>query len=196
MNTYLYEFEGRLYINLTNKCSNSCNFCIRNGREGVNGHYLWLDIEPTVQDIIEQLEDNNMDYDRYIFCGFGEPIYKLDVITEVGKYLKSKGKFVRINTNGHGNLIHNKNIVPILAEAVNKVSISLNASNAKEYQRICNSEFGEDGFNGMIDFAKKCKEFGLDAVLSVVDCIGKEEIDNCQKLADSLDIPLRVRVFE
>ena len=32
-NTVVYTLNQKAYINLTNRCSNRCDFCIRNGRE-------------------------------------------------------------------------------------------------------------------------------------------------------------------
>lgn len=195
MDTLVYSINNNLYINLTNKCSNSCNFCIRNGREGISDYHLWLEKEPTAKEILDALKDK-MNFDLYVFCGFGEPIYQLDVIEEVGGYLKSQGKKVRINTNGQGNMIFKEDITGRLAKGVDIVNVSLNASNKQEYQRICNSEFGEDAFDGLIDFAKKCKEKGLDVVFSIVDCIGEEEIEACKKVAKDNGIPLRIRKYE
>lgn len=195
MDTIVYAIGNNLYINLTNRCSNDCTFCLRNGREGIRGYKLWLKKEPTASEIIQALEDK-MNYDLYVFCGFGEPTYKIDVIEEVGTYLKSKGKKTRINTNGQANLIFNKDITEQLAKGVDIVNVSLNASNAKEYQRVCQSEFGEKAFGAMLDFAKKCKERGMDVIFSIVDCIGEEEIEACKKVAKENGIPLRIREFE
>ena len=32
MDTITYELGNNLYINLTNRCSNDCEFCVRNGK--------------------------------------------------------------------------------------------------------------------------------------------------------------------
>ena len=88
MNNYVYTIGNKIYINLTNRCSNNCDFCIRKGRDGMENQRLWIDAEPDVQDILDQLPDNLDDYDEEIvFCGFGEPTYNLDTLDEVASFL-------------------------------------------------------------------------------------------------------------
>lgn len=197
MDNYVYEVGSNLYINLTNQCSNSCVFCIRNGREGMNNTPLWLKNEPAALDVIVSLEKKDLTkYGEVVFCGFGEPTYNLDALIEVGKYLVGKGKKVRLNTNGHGNKINGRDITPLLVGAVNEINVSLNASSAQQYNRECNCIYGEEGFFLMLDFAKACKKNGIKVVLSVVDVVGDNEIEKCKQLAAKHNLPLRVRKFE
>ena len=105
MNNYVYEVGNNLYINVTNQCSNDCFFCIRNGHDDMNGTNLWLDKEPTFDDVLAQLPSDLSKYGEIVFCGFGEPTYKIDLLSELGKYFKSKGMTTRLNTNGQANLI-------------------------------------------------------------------------------------------
>jgi len=193
---FVYELNNTLYINLTNRCTNSCNFCIRNNHNSVGGKELWLTREPSFEDVIAQLPENVRAYKEAVFCGFGEPTCRLEVLTKVGKHLKTLGMAVRLNTNGQGNLFHGRDITGDLAVAVDIVNVSLNASNAKEYQRICQSEYGDNSFNAMLDFAKLCKEKGLEVIMSVIDIIGKKEIAACQKLCEEKNLNLRVRTYE
>ena len=75
---------------------------------------LWLEKEPTVQEVINEFESININlYDEIIFCGFGEPTERLDAIIEIAKYLKSinSNTKIRINTNGLGDLI--KKMLPL-----------------------------------------------------------------------------------
>lgn len=196
MNNYVYEVGNNLYINLTNKCSNDCFFCIRNGHDDMNGTNLWLDCEPDFDDVVNQLPDDLSKYDEIVFCGFGEPTYKIDLMCQLGRFFKSKGKTTRINTNGQANLIFGDDVTEKMVGAIDKVNVSLNASNAKEYQRICKSVFGEDSFESMLEFAHQCQDLGMDVIMSVVDIIGKDEVDACQQLCDERGLKLRVRVFE
>lgn len=196
MNNYVYEVGDNLYVNVTNKCSNKCTFCIRNEHDGMNGKNLWLDKEPTVQEIIDSLPKDLSKYNEVVFCGFGEPTYKLDVICEVGRYVKSKGKRTRINTNGQANLIHGQDVTEDLVDAIDVVNVSLNASNAGKYQEICKSKYGTVAFVSMLDFAYKCQRRGMKVIMSVVDVIGEEEIADCQALCDKKGLTLRVRKFE
>ena len=93
MNTYVYEIDDNLYINLTNKCSNSCSFCVRNGKDAYYGNKRWLTKEPTAEDVLSAI-DYGKKYKEIVFCGFGEPTYRTDVIVEIAKELKKKGYFL------------------------------------------------------------------------------------------------------
>lgn len=194
-NNYVYEFGDSLYLNLTNRCPNNCEFCIRNIKKGVSGNDLWLIKEPTVEELIEDISLFPLKkYKEVVFCGFGEPMCALSLISQVAPYLKSKGCKTRINTNGLGNLINNRDDVPeLIAPYIDYVSISLNASNAKTYQEICRSKYGEGAFDAMLAFAKGCVDAGIDTTMSVVDFIGEEEIEACRRLVATTGAHFRVR---
>ena len=192
--TYSYQIENNLYINLTNKCSNACTFCVRNGKDSYYGNSLWLDKEPTVQEVIDSI-DFTKSYNEIVFCGFGEPTYRINELVELAKYFKSKGYKTRLNTNGQGNLINNKDITVMLKGVIDLVNVSLNMPNKIEYQKICVSKFGEQAFDALIDFAVGCKNNNVNVCFSVVDCIGAEKVEMCKKLAEQVKIPLRVREF-
>lgn len=158
---------------------------------------LWLDELPSSNDVIAQLPENLDDFDEeVVFCGFGEPTYNLDALEDVALFLHCKNKTTRINTNGQANLINNADVTSLIADTCDVVNVSLNASTAKQYQAVCHSIYGEKAFDEMLDFAKKIKAKGAKVVLSVVDCIGKKEIEACQKIADKLGVTLRVREKE
>ena len=193
-NTIVYEYQGKTYINLTNCCTNSCNFCIRNTNDGVADYYLWLDKEPTAAEVIAALNKTEL-CDEAVFCGFGEPLCAFEVLVEVAKYLKEQGKRVRINTNGQASLIVGEGAAEKLAGLIDIVNISLNASTAAEYNRICNCTFGEEGFDALIAFAAECKKYIPRVIFSVVDVIGEEEIAACKAVADSVGVEFRVRSF-
>ena len=196
--TYAYVLDGNLYINLTNKCSNGCDFCVRNERASYYGNYLWLRHgEPTPEKVIAAV--NGMgDLSRFkeaVFCGFGEPTYRVEEMTALCDYFHSKGLSTRLNTNGQGNLINKRDIVTELKNKIDLVNVSLNASCAEKYQKICRSQFGESGFEAMIEFAKLCKKNGVNCRFSIVDCIGEEEVEACKRLAESARIPLYIRSY-
>lgn len=194
MDTYIYKFEDNLYINLTNRCSNDCSFCLRNSFDGVGGSSLWLSREPTADDIIGLLETTQLSqFRQVVFCGYGEPTYKADEIVKIGSYLKRRGAFVRLDTNGHGNLINGRDIVPELAGAVDFVSVSLNNSSADEYIDLCKPAFGPDAYPALIEFAVSCKRAGLAVQFSIVDTISAEEIERCKRISADFSIPLRIR---
>ena len=196
--TYAYTLDGNLYINLTNKCSNGCDFCVRNERASYYGNYLWLkNGDPTVEKVIAAVNGFG-DLSRFkevVFCGFGEPTYKVAEMVALCDYFHGKGLSTRLNTNGQGNLINKRDIVPDLKGKIDFVNISLNASCAEKYQPICRSQFGESGFAGLIEFAKLCKRNEINCRFSIVDCIGEEEVEACKRLAESVRIPLYVRKY-
>ena len=196
--TYAYTLDGNLYINLTNKCSNGCDFCVRNERASYYGNYLWLkNGDPTVEKVIAAVNGFG-DLSRFkevVFCGFGEPTYKVAEMVALCDYFHEKGLSTRLNTNGQGNLINKRDIVPDLKGKIDFVNISLNASCAEKYQPICRSQFGESGFAGLIEFAKLCKRNEINCRFSIVDCIGEEEVEACKRLAESVRIPLYVRKY-
>ncbi len=195
MNTTVYTIDDKVYINLTNRCSNSCDFCVRNGKETFCDYYLWLDKEPAAADIISELE-RYMQYDEFVFCGFGEPLYRLDAIIEIAEFLKSRQKNTRINTNGQADLInHGVDTAKLLKGRIDVIGISLNATTAAKYQEICHCDFGEEGYASLLRFAKACKQEGLRVKLSIVDCISPTEIAQAKEIAKSLGVELRIRKY-
>ena len=197
MNNYVYIIGKKIYINLTNRCSNKCDFCIRQGREGMADTSLWIDDEPTAADVIEQLPENLDEYDsEVVFCGFGEPTYNLEALDEVASYLHCVDKTTRINTNGQANLIHGQDVSEVIVASCDVINVSLNECNAAKYQAHCNSIYGDKAYGAMLEFASLCKAKGGNVIFSVVDSIGQADVAECQKLADKMGIPLRVRVKE
>jgi len=196
--TYLYVLDGNLYVNLTNKCSNACDFCVRNERSSYFGNYLWLKNGDPTAEKVKAAANGYGDLTRFkevVFCGFGEPTYRLAEMLALCDYFHEKGLKTRLNTNGQGNLINKRDIVPDLKGKIDFVSISLNASCYEKYQAICRSQYREAGFDSMIEFAKLCRRNGIDCRFSVVDCIGEDEVQACKYLAESVRIPLYVRKY-
>ncbi|MBQ7793237.1 MAG: radical SAM protein [Clostridia bacterium] len=192
-----YPFEGHLYINLTNRCTNKCKFCIRFTPSGVDGIDLWLEREPTVEEIKKALEEADFtSYDEIVFCGYGEPMLRYDAVLEVARFIRANSDAkIRVNTNGHANRAAGKDITPELEGLIDVISISLNAKNAAEYNEICVCDYGEDGFYEMLNFAKKAKNYVPKVVLSVVDTISKDDIEACRKIAEEAGVEYRVRIY-
>lgn len=197
--TITYELGSSLYVNITNRCSNACSFCVRQKHDGVNGKdNLWLDREPTVLEIKADFEKRDLDkYEAVVFCGYGEPMMRTDAVIEVAKWLKEKNPNtkIRINTNGQANLINNRDITPELCGIIDTVSISLNAENSAKYQEVCVSEFGEAAYAGLLEFASLAKKYVPEVVLSVVDIMSEDEIEACRKIAETCGVSFRVRAF-
>ena len=196
--TYAYTLDGNLYLNLTNKCSNGCDFCVRNERTSYYGNYLWLRHgDPSAEKVISALNGfgDLTKFKEAVFCGFGEPTYKMTEMLALCDYFHEKGLKTRLNTNGQGALINKRDIVPELKGKIDFVNISLNASCAEKYQKICRSQYGESGFEAMVEFGKSCRRNGIACRFSIVDCIGEEEVEACKRLAQSVNVPLYIRNY-
>lgn len=196
MMTIFYPIGESLYVNLTNKCPCRCVFCVRDEHETVgNNNSLWLDHDPSMEEIKEDLERFDLkDYKEIVFCGFGEPMMRMDDLIETAKYIKSKADIkTRINTNGLGDLIHEKNTAECIKDCIDSVSISLNAPDKESYCRVTRPKFGEQSFEAMLKFAEECRDCGINIAFSVVDEITPEEIEKSKELAESLGVKLRVR---
>lgn len=193
----VYNYQNQLYVNVTNRCTNKCTFCIRFTPSGVDNIDLWLEHEPTVEEIINALEEKEYkNFNEVVFCGYGEPLMRFDAVMEVCRYIKENSDVkIRINTNGHANYCAKRDVTPEMKGLVDLISISLNASTPKGYQDVCKCEFGEDGFFEMLDFAKKAKEYVPAVILSVVDVIDKEEIEACRKITEEIGVTYRVREY-
>lgn len=194
----LYIYKNKVYLNITNKCPCACTFCIRSKKDAIgNASSLWLNHNPSFEEVKKAIDDFNFDgFDEVIFCGYGEPTNSFDVLVQTAKYLRQKfGIKIRVNTNGLGSLVNERDISKELCDNVDAVSISLNCSNKEDYLETVRPKFGIKSYEEMLDFAKKCKKHTDNVMLSVVDVIGKEEVKKCQKIADDLGIGLRVRVY-
>lgn len=192
LDTYIYKIGDKNYINLTNRCTNDCEFCVRRTEKGVAGYELWMEKEPTAQDIIDLLDKDRTDV---VFCGYGEPTIKIDELKEIAAYVKNYGGHTRINTNGHASVYHGRDIAKELVGLIDEVSISLNEADAKKYEKVVHSRYGEDGFRYMLNFARDCVKYGIKTTLSVVDVISPEDIETCRKIAEDIGAHFRVRHY-
>ena len=198
--TILYKVHNNLYVNLTNRCTCSCTFCLRNEKETVGeSSTLWLEHEPSVEEVKKEFEKFNMDeYNEVVFCGFGEPTERIDDLREIAKFVKEKyHKKIRINTNGQGSLSNGKDIAPMMKGVVDIVSVSLNTPNEKRYNEIVRSRFGDQAYQAMLSFVKEVKKYVPEVVLSTVSTtITKEEEEECRKICEDLGVTYRIRPFE
>ncbi len=193
--TICYVLENTLYINLTNRCTNRCTFCVRDKDCGIGDVNLWLEREPTQEEIIADIDKfNPNNYDEVVFCGYGEPTMRLDVLLACAAHIKKTyGAKIRINTNGQANLFYKENIAPRLSGLIDVVSISLNAKNAEEYDALCKSVYGRESFSALIAFAKACTEYVDTVIMSVVDILPEADIEACRMIAEKAGACLRVR---
>lgn len=198
--TILYKVHNNLYVNLTNRCTCSCTFCLRNEKETVGeSSTLWLEHEPSVEEVKKEFEKFNMDeYNEVVFCGFGEPTERIDDLIEIAKFVKEKyHKKIRINTNGQGSLSNGKDIAPMMKGVVDIVSVSLNTPNEKRYNEIVRSRFGDQAYQAMLSFVKEVRQYVPEVILSTVSTtITKEEEEECRKICEDLGVTYRIRPFE
>ena len=198
--TIFYEVHDNIYVNLTNKCPCACTFCLRQTRDHMeNSHVLWLEHAPAFDEVKEAMK--KVDFTKYkevVFCGFGEPTEALEVLKQTAKLIKETYHMpIRINTNGLGNLVNERDIVPELKGLVDTVSISLNTPNADEYHKLVRSRFGEQSFDAMLAFAKECTEYIPNVVMTTVaTTITHEEEKQCQEICDRVGAKYRIRPWE
>mgnify|MGYP002544077508 CR=1 FL=1 len=194
--TLLYPIGKSLYVNITNLCCCKCVFCVRDITDSVGGSdSLWLDHEPTMDELKAELEKFDLDdYEEVVFCGYGEPLMRINEVVEFANYIKTKKNIkIRVNTNGLSDLIHNKKTAQMLKDNIDAVSISLNAPNKVKYNEVTKPKFGEKSYEALLDFATDCKKYIKEVNFSVVDEINEKEIQESKELAESMNIPLRVR---
>jgi TatD family-associated radical SAM protein len=202
MMTIAYQVKNGIYVNLTNRCPCACTFCLRTKGPGVYGSpSLWLDREPTEAEVVAALDAQ--DWTRFreaVFCGYGEPTERLDVLLAAASHLKARDPAlrIRVNTNGLSDLINGRPTAALFAGCVDCLSISLNTDDPAEYLALCRPKFGADAFPALLAFAREAASAVPEVVLTVV---GEPVTDvakqaRCRALAESLGARLRVRPFE
>ena len=199
--TATYRVGTGLYVNLTNRCPCACTFCIRQNGDGVYGSdSLWLEREPTADEVCESIEKDLGACRELVFCGYGEPTERFDTLLEVAARFKRTHPSVpiRVNTNGLADLIAGEPTAHRLKGLVDAVSISLNAPTAEEYVALCRPKFGTAAYPALLKFAKDVKGFVKDVTLTVVGTVDltPEKEAACRRVAAKCGVPLRVRRFE
>jgi TatD family-associated radical SAM protein len=195
----VYWLDNNLYLNITNLCSNSCYFCLRRYRCGVGGFNLKLTEEPTFDQIVAELSEvfHMRSWDGLVFCGFGEPTERLDVLLDLVRWARKhsgRSMQIRLDTNGHGYVLNpDKDVAGLLkAAGVDKVSVSLNAGDMETYVEICMPTFPE-AYEAVLDFIRKAK-----LVLEVeATAVRVPEVDlaKVQAVADGLGVKFNVREY-
>jgi len=187
---FAYTIGYSIYLNITNRCTNDCVFCIRRTKEGL-GYDLWLEREPSLDDLMKAV-GNVRQYREVVFCGYGEPLIRDALVIEASRVLKRKGASIRIDTNGQAGLIHGRDVASELAGLVDAVSISLNAADPGQYVALCRPQHGEKAYSALLDFALQCKKYIPRVVLSVVRWPGVD-IEGCRKIARSMRADFKIR---
>lgn len=194
--TIIYEAHGNLYLNITNRCTADCVFCIKRYSDGVYGYNLRLSKEPTLSQIIKELSGFELSqYKEVVFTGFGEPLVRLDDVLEVTKWLTTRGIPVRLDTIGHAKLLYpDRNVALELAESGMKVvSISLNAQDADTYNQLCDPKYIK-AYQKMLEFATDVSKAGMELRFTVVN-LPVVDIEKCKKIAKEYCADLKVRGY-
>ena len=185
-----YQVKNAVYVNLTNRCPCDCVFCLRRNGPGVYGSdSLWLEREPTVEEVIESLAKQKLEaFPEVVFCGYGEPTERLE----------HPGLHIRVNTNGLADLIAGAPTAPRFKGLVDTLSISLNTPDAAEYMTMCRPRFGEAAYPALLRFAGEAKEYVPEVVMTIVGepVTSKEKQAACQAICDRIGVHLRIRPYE
>jgi len=199
--TITYKVKNGIYINLTNRCPCACTFCLRTHADGVYGSdSLWLEREPTVEEVCRSLEKWDMsEIEEIVFCGYGEPTERLADLLEVAGFIKSKWEIpIRINTNGLSDLINGRNTAPELEGLIDTVSVSLNTPDEDEYLKIVRPRFGKGSFEAMLGFTRECTKYVPRVCMTVVGepVTSMAAQEKCRAICTTLGAQLRVRPYE
>jgi len=193
----VYWLGNNLYLNITNRCPNNCYFCFRKFKDGIQGFNLKLGKEPSPNEVIEKLQKviNRKNWSEVVFCGFGEPLERLDCVLEVTRWIKKhSGRIVRIDTNGQGYLLNKGGeVVKELKEAgVDKISVSLNAHEKETYNQVCKPAF-KNAFENVLEFIEKARE-EFDMEITTVT-IPEVDIPEVREIARKLGVGFRIREY-
>lgn len=199
MENIVYTYGKKVYLNITNACPCDCEFCVRHNTNGLGDMgSLWLDHEPSLEEIIEAVDNFNWEgYTDAVFCGFGEPTCALEKLLKTAEYIKKNYNVkIRINTNGLCDLINKTECSAAkMAGLIDAVSVSLNASDKVKYDAVVHPKYGIKSFDAMIKFTKDAQKYIPSVKMTVVDTIGEAEIERCKKLCEDNGIELRVRTY-
>jgi len=193
----VYDYFGGLYINLTNKCPNACEFCIRNFTDSLgDADSLVLKEDPTIDEVKKELESWDVRrYDEVVFCGYGEPTERLPELLELARHIKAKhGRQIRLNTNGLADLIWGRPTAPDLKGVIDAVSISLNEADAQKYLDLCHPRFGLQSYDAIIKYIEDVKNYVPYVAVSVVThAISADSLQRCREKAEELGVVFKMR---
>lgn len=190
-----YPIRDSLYLNITDRCTLACGFCPKhNGSQQVHNYDLRLDHRPEIAEILEAIGDPTQ-YREVVFCGYGEPTLRLKVLLAVANGVKANGGRVRVNTDGLGNLVNKRNILPELAVCVDALSISLNAQDERVYQRHCQPAL-PGSYQAMLDFIALAPQYIQDVTATAIDGLEGVDIATCERLALDRGVKFRARKLD
>lgn len=189
-----YQIRNSLYLNITNQCTLACRFCPKHTDYEVKGHFLKLAHEPNIEEIFQSM-GHPENYDEVVFCGYGEPTRRLEILKLIAARMKERGvKRVRLNTDGLANMIYRRNVAEELKGLIDAVSISVNAADAATYANICPSVYGEDAYAEVINFVKECRKYIPEVVITAV-ALPEISVESMLRLAEDLGVKLKMREY-
>jgi TatD DNase family protein len=195
MNTIAYVYKDNLYLNITNRCMMSCPYCMkRKWDNDFRGDDLKLDAEPTVEETIKAIGDPKK-HNEIVFCGYGDALIRPQEVREIAKWIKENGGKTRINTAGLANKFFGRNVLPELEGLIDAVSISLNGTNARQFNEINKPHFGEESFEAVLEFVRQAKKYIPETVITAVD-FKDLNTDAVSQIAEDLGVKFRLRPYE
>jgi TatD family-associated radical SAM protein len=189
-----YQIENNLYLSITDRCTLECAFCPKTqGNMEVKGYDLSFTHRPTAEEVITSIDNPNK-YDEIVFCGYGEPTLRLNVLLQVARYIKQQGGYVRVNTDGLANLVHKQDVLPELGECVDAISVSLNAQNSDVYEQHCQPNL-PGSYEAMLDFLSLAPNYIPDVTATAIDGLEGVDIPACEAIAKQLKVKFRRRIL-
>jgi len=191
---FTYNIKGHLYVNLTNRCSADCVFCPRRIHRRVQEYELTLQREPLARELIEAIGDPRQ-WAEIVFCGFGEPVLRLPTLLQVARAVKAKGGRIRVDTNGHADIIFGRDILPECQGLVDEWSISLNSADPQQYEHLVRPAGGRQTYPAVIAFIERAVKSGFTVTVTAVEL---SEIDSksLQQLTQRLGARYRGRIYQ
>ncbi|ABK44375.1 hydrolase, TatD family [Magnetococcus marinus MC-1] len=189
-----YPIGNRLYMNVTHGCTLKCQFCPKWQAPEVHAFNLALTGNPSSAELIAAFGELDA-FDEIVFCGYGEPTLRLQVMLEVAAAAKQRGKRVRLNTDGLANFVYGEDIAPKMAGLVDAISISLNAQNAELYDRHCVP--GKTGaYAGLLSFVDAVKPYVPEVTLTAISGLEGVDIPACAAIARQKGVKFRARQLD
>ncbi|MBF0295914.1 MAG: YchF/TatD family DNA exonuclease [Magnetococcales bacterium] len=188
-----YPIGRGLYLNITRACTLRCTFCPKwSAGPRVHDYDLTLPRHPTANEVLAAMGDFS-GHEEIVFCGFGEPTLRLEVLLEVARKVKEQRAIrVRINTDGLANRVYGMDVTPRLRGLIDAVSVSLNAQDEVTYNRICQPGM-KGSYPAVLDFLRAVAAHVPDVTATAIQGVPGVDVDACRRIAEGLGVKFRVR---
>ncbi len=194
--TLVYEIRDSLYLNVSDRCTLACKFCPKTHSNDYQlyDNNLRLEHLPSSEEVISVIK-NPASYREIVFCGFGEPTLRLNVVLEIANYIKQHQGNVRLNTDGLVNHVHKRNVLPEMKGLIDTISVSLNAQNEQRYNQHCQPAM-TNSFEAMLLFLKTATTYIPTVFATAIDGLDGVDIEACKRLADDCGAVFRSRKLD